>query len=38
MMKNEPDEECSYLFQEAQDLDKYTETVIEMVRIIKRQV
>ncbi|CAF3927502.1 unnamed protein product [Rotaria sordida] len=38
MMRNEPDEEYNYLFQEAQDLGKYTETVIEMPRITKRQI
>ncbi|CAF1227009.1 unnamed protein product [Rotaria sordida] len=38
MMRNEPDEEYNYLFQEAQHLGKYTETVIEMPRITKRQI
>ncbi|CAF1521632.1 unnamed protein product [Rotaria magnacalcarata] len=38
MKRNEPDEEYKYLFEEAQDLAKYTETIIEMQRVVKRQV
>ncbi|CAF1116212.1 unnamed protein product [Rotaria magnacalcarata] len=38
MKRNEPDEEYKYLFEEAQDLAKYTETIIEMQRVVKRQI
>ncbi|CAM4775782.1 unnamed protein product [Rotaria magnacalcarata] len=38
MKRNEPDEEYKYLFEEAQDLAKYTETIIEMPRVVKRQI
>ncbi|CAF2168304.1 unnamed protein product [Rotaria magnacalcarata] len=38
MKRNEPDEEYKYLFEEAQDLAKYTETIIEMQRVVKRQL
>ncbi|CAF4485595.1 unnamed protein product [Rotaria magnacalcarata] len=38
MKRNEPDEEYKYLFEEAQDLAKYTETIIKMPRVVKRQI
>ena len=38
MIRDEPDDEYKFLYEEAQELAKYTETVIEMPRIVKRQV
>jgi hypothetical protein len=38
MIRDEPDEEYKYLFEEAQDFAELVETTIQMPRIIKRQV
>ncbi len=38
MIRNDPDEEYQYIFEEATDLAKHTETTIQMPRIVPRQV
>jgi hypothetical protein len=38
MIRNDPEEEYKYLFEEANDLAKYTGTTISMPRVVSKQV
>jgi len=38
MIRNDPDEEYKYIFEEATDLAEYTGTTIKMPRVVSKQV